>query len=169
MAFLGQTFDENELLKSDRNFALIPAGVYDATITKADLKPTKTGGGQYIAMRCDITGPTHQGRVIFSNINIKNASTAAENIGRQQLGEIMRAIGLSKVTDTDQLVGGNVKIKISIRPSRTDEKTGAIYESSNEIKAFSSSSGSVPAFKSPQTTDAPASNPAKAAPPWAKK
>ena len=173
MAFLNEEFNVNELPQGNGNFEPLPAGWYTATITQAELKPTADGTGQYIKMRLDITGPTHQGRVVFSNLNIKNASAKAEEIGRQQLGDIMRAIGLAKVTDTDQLIGGSLNIKLSIRASRLDEKTGKTYEASNEVKAYRAiSGGAAPAaFKAaaPAAAPAAASAPAKASPPWVKK
>jgi len=162
MAFLTETFDVNELpVGNAGNFEPLPAGWYTCTISQAELKDTKAGNGQYIKLRYDITGPSHQGRVVFGNLNIKNANPKAEEIGRQQLGEIMRAIGLAKVADTDQLIGGQISIKLDI-------KQDAQYGASNEVRGFKSVSGSV----APTATAAPASAPAaaaKAAPPWAKK
>jgi hypothetical protein len=162
MAFLTETFDVNELpVGNVNNFEPLPAGWYTCTISQAELKDTKAGNGQYIKLRYDITGPSHQGRVVFGNLNIKNANPKAEEIGRQQLGEIMRAIGLAKVADTDQLIGGQISIKLDI-------KQDAQYGASNEVRGFKSVSGSV----APTATAAPASAPAaaaKAAPPWAKK
>ena len=174
MAFLGQTFDANELPQgTGGNFEPLPEGNYNATITQAELKDTNDKTGQYIKLRLDITGPSHQGRVIFSNLNIKNASAKAEEIGRQQLGDIMRAVGLAKVTDTDQLIGGNLNIKLSIRAARTDEKTGKTYEASNEVKGYRAINGAAApaAFKvaAPAAAPASASAPAKASPPWVKK
>ena len=84
MAQLNQPFVESELPKSERNFDPLPAGWYNATIGGAEIKQTKAGTGEYIAIRYDITGPTHQGRVIFGNLNIKNANPQAESIGYQQ-------------------------------------------------------------------------------------
>jgi hypothetical protein len=165
MAFLNEEFNVNELPQGNGNFEPLPAGWYTATISQSELKATKAGNGQYIKLRYDITGPTHQGRVVFGNLNIKNANPKAEEIGRQQLGDIMRAIGLAKVTDTDQLIGGQIGIKLEVKQ---DEQYGA----SNEVKGFKSVSGSAaPAAASiPAKTTAPASAaPAKAAPPWAKK
>ena len=162
MAFLTETFDVNELpVGNANNFEPLPAGWYTCTISQAELKDTKAGNGQYIKLRYDITGPSHQGRVVFGNLNIKNANLKAEEIGRQQLGEIMRAIGLAKVADTDQLIGGQISIKLDI-------KQDAQYGASNEVRGFKSVSGSV----APSVTAAPAATPAavaKAAPPWAKK
>jgi len=173
MAFLPESFDVNELpVGTGNSFEPLPAGWYTATISQSELKDTKTGGGQMIKLRYDITGPTHQGRVVFGNLNIKNASTKAEEIGRQQLGEIMRAIGLAKVTDTDQLIGGQLAIKLEVKD---DPKYGV----SNEVKGFKSMSGSAaPAAPSTFAAHVPVgeknasvmqSAPAKAAPPWAKK
>ena len=166
MAFLGQTFDANDLPQG-RTYDPLPPGWYTATIADAELKPTKDGSGQYINVRYDITGPTHQGRVVFGNLNIKNASAKAEEIGRQQLGEIMRAIGLARVTDTDQLIGGSLLIKLDVRAA-TEQ-----YDAKNEVKAFKSITGSAPTFAAPAaSTAAPApaaAAPSKATPPWAKK
>ena len=162
MAFLDEEFSVDALPVGNNNFEPLPEGWYNATITGAEIKATKAGDGKYIALKYNITGPSHQGRVIFGNLNIKNASTKAEEIGRQQLGEIMRAIGLAKVSDTDQLIGGNVGIKLSVR---TGDYAG------NEIKAFRALSGVQPTAVAPFKAVGPsaAAAPAKAAPPWAKK
>ena len=165
MAFLNEEFNVNELPVGNNNFEPLPAGWYSATISQSELKDTKAGNGQYIKLRYDITGPTHQGRVVFGNLNIKNPNPKAEEIGRQQLGDIMRAIGLAKVTDTDQLIGGEIVIKLEVKQ---DEQYGA----GNEVKGFKSSSGSpAPAAAViPATAKSPApAAPTKAAPPWAKK
>lgn len=160
MAFLNETFVAADLPQSDRNFEPIPPGWYDVSITGADVKPTKSGTGQYIAVRYDVTGPTHQGRVIFGNLNIRNANPQAERIGHQQLGELMRAIGLAKVEDTDQLVGHHLQIKVKIRES-------AGYEPQNDVAGFKSAGSAQPskaAFAPAQKTETTSG--AKA--PWAK-
>ena len=160
MAFLDEEFSVDTLPVGNNNFEPLPEGWYNSTITGAEIKSTKAGDGKYIAVKYTITGPSHQGRVVFGNLNIKNASTKAEEIGRQQLGDIMRAIGLAKVTDTDQLIGGNLGIKLSVR---TGEYSG------NEIKAFRALNGAAPAPVAPFKAAGKAAAPAKAAPPWAKK
>lgn len=161
MAFLDEEFSVDTLPVSTSNFEPLPEGWYNAAITGADLKATKAGDGELIAVKYAITGPSHQGRVIFGNLNIKNASTKAEEIGRQQLGEIMRAIGLAKVTDTDQLIGGNLSIKLTVK---TGEYSG------NEIKGYKALGGSAPAAVAPFKPVGPsAAAVGKAAPPWAKK
>ena len=164
MAFLDETFESDKMPVGENNFDPLPAGWYSARITKTEVKNTKTGAGKYIAVRYDILGPTHQGRVVFGNLNIKNQSTKAEEIGRQQLGEIMRAIGVARVTDSDQLVGGNLMIKISLTTSEQ-------YGEGNDIKGFKAMAGAMPTMPpAAMPASAAASTAAKptAAPPWAK-
>lgn len=156
MAQLNETFSVDALPVSDRNFEPLPAGWYSAVVNGAEIKNTKAGTGQYIAVRYDITGPTHQGRVVFGNLNIKNPNPKAEEIGRQQLGELMRAIGLSTVQDTDQLIGGQLMIKLDVRESEQ-------YGASNDVKGYKAN-GSAPPKAAPVAAAS-----GKAAPPWVKK
>jgi hypothetical protein len=157
---LDETYDVAALPVSDRNFEPLPAGWYTATISDAQIVPTKMGNGKYIKIRYDISGPTHQGRVVFGNLNVRNPNPKAEEIGRQQVGEIMRAIGLTSLKDTDQMIGGNLSIKLDIRISEQ-------YGNSNEVRGFKSlSGGAAPAPKAAPSVPAAG---VKAAPPWAKK
>jgi len=165
MAFLNEEFNLNELPQGNGNFEPLPAGWYTAIISRSELMATKAGNGKYIKLRYDITGPTHQGRVVYGNLNIKNPSPKAEEIGRQQLGDIMRAMGLAKVT-IDQLIGGQIAIKLGIKQ---DDQ----YGDSNEVKGFKSLSGSAaPAANVPhfvKQAEAAQAATAKGAPPWAMK
>jgi hypothetical protein len=151
---LDETISVGSLPESDRSYDPVPAGWYSARIHSAEVKPTKTPGGQYIKVRYDIVGPSHQGRVIFGNLNIRNANPKAEQIGRQQLGELMRAIGLSEIQDTDQLVGGQCQIKLEVQPAEGE------YAARNEVRGW----------KHGGAAAAPAAAPAPAAgvksPPW---
>lgn len=158
MAFLGQEFSRNELPQGG-GFDALPEGWYTATITQADIKPTKAGTGSYIGLRLDITGPTHQGRVIFTNLNINNPNPKAEEIGRQQLNQIMGALGLPTVKDTDQLIGGSLSVKLAVKTENDESK--------NEVKGYRAISGSPIPAAVPKAEAAPAKT--SAAPPWAKK
>lgn len=154
MAKLGQTYVADDLPKSDRDFSPLPDGWYAVTCSEADVKATKAGTGSYIKMRLDVTGPTHQGRVLFTNLNIRNPNPKAEEIGNQQLGELMRAIGLPRLEDTDQLVGRSFSVKLTTRSS--DQ-----YGDQNEVKAFKAI-GNAPASPAAPSTGAKV-------PPWGKK
>jgi hypothetical protein len=131
MSFI-ETFNAADAPTGRTEFAPVPAGWYLASIHSAEVKATKAGNGQYIKVRYDLVGGEHSGRVVFANLNTRNSSEKAQEIGRQQLGEIMRAIGLATIQDTDQLVGGVLEIKLSVRD---DPQWGV----SNEVKGFRAS------------------------------
>lgn len=141
MANLGQTFNAQDLPEGEGEFMAIPAGDYNVTISEATLQDTKAGTGQYIKLRMDITGPTHEGRVLFSNLNIRNQSEKAEQIGLQQLGDVIRAIGLPSIQDTDQLVGGNLTVKVKLKD---DAEYGDANGKKNEVSAYKAIKGSQP-------------------------
>ncbi len=156
MSFLGETFNVGDVPEA-QGFDPIPAGWYTVVVAGAELKDTKAGTGQYISVRFDVTGPTHEGRVVFTNLNIKNPNPKAEEIGRQQLDSLMRAIGLASVGDTDQLIGGNCSVKVTVK---NDEQ----YGDGNEVKGYKAIEGSTPPM--PKQESAPASSGNTA--PWKK-
>ena len=98
----------------ENNFEPIPDGWYKVLISSTQLKQTKAGTGEYIALRYNVLGPTHEGRVIVGKLNIRNPNPKTQDIGIQQLGELMRAIGLASVEDTDQLIGGHLEVEVKI-------------------------------------------------------
>lgn len=149
-------FDINELPQSTNNFDPLPPGWYNVTIKDAQLKDTKDRTGQYIAVQY----VTDKNRTVFGNLNIRNGNPKAEEIGRQQLGDLMRAVGLTRVTDTDQLIGTSLQIKLAIREAANG------YEASNDVKGYKAIEGGMMPTASPAAAP---SAPAKAAPPWAKK
>jgi len=157
MAKLPQTYVADDLPKSDRNFEPLPDGWYAVTVTEADVKETKARNGSYLKLRLDVTGPTHQGRVVFTMITLKNANPAAEDIGAKQLGEMMLAVGLARLDDSDQLIGRSLSVKLKTESSPE-------YGDQNKVSAYKAIGGAT-------STAAPGAAPpaAKAAPPWAKK
>ena len=155
MARLDKVYTEAELPKSERSFEPVPDGWYEVTITEGNVKKTNAGTGTYIKLRYDITGPAHAGRVVFGNINNSNPNPEAERIGNQELGELMRAIGLPRLEDTDQLLGKRLSVKLVTKKSEQ-------YGDKNEVKGYRSN-GSAPAASS--SSGAPATS---AKPPWAK-
>lgn len=160
MARLDIGFTADELPESRGDYEPLPEGWYSADIGDAEIRVTKDGTGQYIRCRYNITGPTKAGRVVFGNLNIMNKSQKAEEIGRQQLGELMRSVGIGRIEDTDQLIGCPLQIKLSIRPAENG------YAAQNEVRGFRAPEG---AARSTAAPAASGSASAKAAPPWAKK
>lgn len=127
MVFLGKTF-EAEPAGSDRG--LLPEGWYTVRITKADLLDIRSGAGQYILVHFYILGPSHQGRVVFGRITVRHQNAQAEEIGRRQLGELIRACGLKRISDTDELLGHTLQVRVVVRPA-----SGG-YQASNAVRGF---------------------------------
>ena len=137
MAKLNFKASELPVDEKDGDFAPLPAGWYSANIIESELKDTNSGTGQYIKIRYDITGPTHQGRVVFGMLNIKNDNEVAEKIGLQQLLRLMKVIGLEwPPEDTDQFVGNSLEIKLKIKPARGE------YGESNDVCGYKVGAGS---------------------------
>jgi len=157
MALLDTSFNIEEMPEGN-NYDPIPAGDYIVNIVKADIKATKDGTGQFIALQMDVLAPSHAGRKVFSNINVRNKSTQAEEIGRQQLGSIMRACGLAKVTDTDELLGQQILVKVII-----EQQEGR--DPQNVVRSYKAVDGA----NLPKAENKPATTSAPTAAPWAKR
>jgi hypothetical protein len=106
----------------------LPDGEYDVVVHSAEVATTKSGG-KMIKLRLDVEAPTHQGRVLFASLNIRNANEKAEQIGREQLGAVCAAIGIGTPRSTDELVGGRMTVRVVA-------KADPGYEPRNEIKRY---------------------------------
>lgn len=183
MGFLGTTYSTDELPEG-RGFEPIPVGWYEAEIKKAEVKPTKDGSGTRLNVQFSITGPTHAGRVVFAGLNIELPnSPEGQRIGKEQFGDLLRAVGLETIDDSDELVGFNLRIKVKTKPA-TEQ-----YEANSEAAGFrplEDGADAPPAARVKPATGPGARKPAAAAakpaakaaapaaggkkpPPWAKK
>jgi len=166
MALLGKEFVASDFNES--TFDPIPAGWYTARITDTKLKTTKAGNGEYLEVKFDITGPSYEGRCVWGRFNLKNPNPQAEQIGQQQFKDCFSAIGLERVSDSDELLGGALQIKVVVKPADGQ------YDESNDVKGFKPLEGGATMLK--QEPKAAFAAPAAAAPvakggsaPWLKK
>ena len=134
------SFNQEELTD---NYTPIPMGMYRALIHKCEAKSTRTGGTM-LALEWRIQGPTHTGRVIFHNINIKNQNEVAQRIGRKELAKIADIKGLSTITDTDQLIGITADVFVIITDPDRWNPMGR-----NEIKKIYKPSDKTPVLPQP--------------------
>jgi hypothetical protein len=132
----GITINSSDYADQVQNFDPIPAGDYSVICKAAEMKQTKAGNGTYIRAEFEVTGPAHAGRRIWMNFNIQNPNPQAESIGRQQLAQYGMAIGKTSLSNTDQMIGGQALVKVTIRPAKGD------YGADNDIKGFKSLSPS---------------------------
>lgn len=80
----------------------VPENWYKVVIAKSNMKKTKDETGMMLALECSIIEGQYQGRVVYWNLNLFNASQQASEIAAKQLSAISHVTGVYDVAD----VGG---------------------------------------------------------------
>ena len=153
MATLNFAADEQEPLAP--RGAWVP-GKHLVTIEGADVKPTKAGDGEYVELQFRAMDGGNAERLHYERYNISNANPEAERIAKAAFASLCLAVGLPKLTDTDQLIGRQCVIETGTR-KRKD--TG---EDQTSIRGY---------YEAQRSTGAPPAKPAATggAMPWQKK
>lgn len=86
------------------SFGPLPAGQYTMIVSETDIKPTKAGTGEYLECKMEVVEGKSAGRKHWERFNISNPNKQAEDIARAALGQLCLAVGVQKLTDTDQLL-----------------------------------------------------------------
>ena len=108
----------------------IPAGWYSVVITDSEFKTTSAGTGQYLKLRFDVIEGEHQGRVLFTNLNLDNPNPKAVEIAQKDLAQICHAVGVMAPDDSTELHDKPLQAKVTIRPARDG------YDAQNEVKGY---------------------------------
>ena len=115
----------------DDPFAPIPAGWYEAMITKSEMKTTNDKEGKYLSLAFKITNGDSINRLIFTNLNLVYKSEVAVKIARSDLKKICIAVGHEgELEDSNDLHGIPMKILVSLKAE------SAQWPAKNEIKNF---------------------------------
>ncbi len=156
------SFNAEEVEPSTSSFDPIPAGWYPAIISSSEMKPTKDGYGEYLALTFQIIEGECENRLIFARLNLKNANEKAVAIARQDLAAICRSTGIMQPKDSQEFHDIPLMVKVKIRPAKDG------YEASNDICGYKSY-GDAPVATTPKpaqkTPTPPPSAPKK---PWQK-
>lgn len=131
MALLPGVFVPEEA--EENPFAPIPAAWYLAEITKSEMKATNDKTGKYLALTYRVVEGDHEGRLIFTNLNLVNKSEVAVKIARSDLKGICAACDHEgELEDSEDLHNIPHAIKVSVKPETSQ------WPAKNEIKAFKS-------------------------------
>lgn len=163
MAQLG-VIDSREI--AERNdFTPVPKDRYRLMITASEMKPTKDGQGQYLALELDIQSGDHAGRKLFERLNLENKNSTAVDIAYRTLGEIIRACNKTTISDSEELHGILMEADVDVDPGRPYEKNGQTVPGNpqNVIKKYHSTTSS---GAQQQKAAAPAGKPAATTAPW---
>lgn len=158
-------FDATNIDTSSQ-YDAIPAGDYEAIVTESEVKPTKDGTGQYLALTIEIQSGQFQGRRLWDRLNLQNRNQKAVEIAQRQMAQLCHAINVLQVQNPQQLHGKPFVVKVT---AKNDPERGMV----NEVKGYKAKAAmaQAPAFQAPRVaapTPAPASmGQPGAALPWA--
>lgn len=141
-----------------KSFEPIPAGKYEAVIVDSEMREARSGNGEYLWLQFQIIEGDHKGRVLFGQLNIRNANEQARQIAMGELSAICHAVGVMAPQDSAELHDIPLVIKVAC------EKRKDNGEISNRIKGYEAAGEVVAA--APATAKA-AGGKGKA--PWARK
>ena len=147
-------FNANEV-EPQSGFEPIPAGEYEAVITRSEEKTTRNGLGQFLQLEFEIVGGDYNGRKLWTNLNLQNPNARTVEFARTELSAICRAVNVLQPKDPADLY--NIPLIISVK-QKMNESTG---EMGNAIKGYRDK-GSAP--KNPVAPTASAQQKA----PWAR-
>lgn len=144
-------FDASTVEPSDE-LEPIPAGKYIAVVTDSEMKPTKSGSGEYLQLTFQIVEGEYANRLLWVRLNLNNPNATAVEIARRELSAICRSVGVLVPTDSVDL--HNLPCCIHVRVKRRAD-TGELQ---NEIKGYSkkeAAAGPIAATQVATTTAAP--------------
>jgi len=122
-------FDAHQV-EPTSDFEAIPAGKYVAMITDSELKPTKSGSGNYLQLFFEIIEGPYRGRILWARLTLETPNPTTVQIARSELSSICRAVGV--MTPSDSLELHNLPLLITVKCRKRNE-TG---EMTNEIKGY---------------------------------
>ena len=180
MSSFFETFspDEHETASYD----VLPAGDYLAIVKAMEEKTTKAGTGSYIAASFQIIDGPAQGRMVWGNFNVNNPNPKAEEIGRRELADLCRAVGVTP-RSSDELLNIPLVLKVAVdkddpernrikgyRPATKGQQATAPAKKNTiaQLDGPQVTLGASPAAQAAPPAAAPASAPAVKKSPWKK-
>lgn len=148
MAQLQQPFNSDDH-EEMADFSPLAAGEYVAHIKESEMKLTKNKQGQYLELVFSVDTPGFTSRQVWARLNLINQNATAVELANRELSSICKAIGVAAITDSNQLHGKPLIIKVKVNPAT------AQYSESNSIVAYKSA-GSSPGPAPTQTPEKPA-------------
>ncbi len=128
MADLGH-FNANEV-EPNTPFEPLPAGKYLAAITASEMKPTKSGDGNYLQLEFTILDGEYKDRRVWDRLCIHHPNAQTVKIARGNLSALCRAVGVMQPRDSADL--HNLPLTLTVKV-RKRQDTGDL---TNEIKGY---------------------------------
>lgn len=132
---------------------LLADGVYDLTISKAELKSAAGGTNNMLSLEMKTTAPAKArdgadigagGCVVFHNIMLAPSGKSNWDMIKRNAGELVQGVrptvpgaGLGNVQVwVPQLTGKLVRVNVGWAPAGTSPKNGKSFKEKNEVRYF---------------------------------
>lgn len=123
-------FDARAIEPAKSSSGAIPSGEYVAEITESETLPNKAGTGSYLKLTFRISEGEFERRLLWTRLNLEHPNPLAVEIAKGELSSICRAVGVLTPSDSSDLHGIPLAIRVVQVPRRD---TGEMV---NEIKGF---------------------------------
>ena len=131
---IGGGFNANEVEDMNDNSPL-PKGEYYVEVEKAETKQTANGQGVGLNTTFNVLGAvadnSQSGRKLFNWFNLQHSNETAEKIGRAEFAALCRAVGKPTVTDSDELLGVPIIVKVDIDKKDAERNVIKAYKAAD--------------------------------------
>ncbi|GDY13124.1 hypothetical protein LBMAG53_20020 [Planctomycetota bacterium] len=138
----------------------LPAGKYVAAISASEMKPTKSGTGQYLEIEYQVVDGEYKGRKVWSRHNLQHPNATAVQIARGELSAICRAVGVMAPKDSAEL--HNLPLTVTVKVQKRQDNG----ELANEVTAWAKKEAASGAPQQHSGGSPAAASGAPATPPW---
>lgn len=164
-------FDASQV-PEQQEFSALPEGQYVVIATASEMKPTKSGNGQFLQFTFEVLDGPQKGRKLWARLNLVNPNQTAVDIAQRELGAICRAVGVIKPSDSAELHNKPMLITVAVEIDDRKRESNIIkkYEPVTAGAAVTASGAPAAAGGAPWSGQAPAAAAPAAAgsPPWAR-
>lgn len=147
-------------------FDPLPDGWYAMRIIESDMA-TSEKAGDMLKLRLEIDESHHPelaNRSVFDRLCLNHpTSSQAREIAQRTLSAICHSIGKLQISDTEELLGQSLRVKVKAIPARTTPD-GKSYDATNEVKGYKAIGEAVEHTPSPASTTTTAKPAATTAP-----
>lgn len=131
MANLGGNFDATQVAPSEDRGGPLPAGEYLMGIVKSDKRDAKSGSGAFIELEFEVVDGPRKGARAWTRLNLWNANAQAVEIAQRDLSAICHACGKLRVSDTEELHGIPMIVRMGKRRDQPEQTEPKGYKPAN--------------------------------------
>ena len=148
-------------VEPQQSFDALPPGRYEVIITDSEMKDTKAGTGQYLQLTFSVTGGQHDGRKLWSRLNLVNPNATAVGIAERELSAICHCLGIMTPADSEELHDRPLIVDV------IQELNPLSGQQTNRIKGYAQANGAPAQKAKPAAPAGFATGKVAPAAPWA--